>query len=215
MDRIGILVAANRQLLESYSRRTTQSLRRAVPIPLALPWLERVLADNVAKEVRKDTLVIRSLSSLTAQQPPAAETLRTLLAATKQIDTDFLARVSRAPLGILIRYERIEPIRVRRIERLLTATQRIHEAWQGRCRLRAVLRLSYPDAEFERLVFDLLSLYAEETKVLAESVRLPLILAPLRQRIVQSLNLLMRDVARELASEWAAKVAASDRFFGR
>jgi hypothetical protein len=207
MDRAGILAAANRRLLESYSQRTTQSLRAALPLPIALPWLERLLVENVAKEVRKDCLVIMRAAVIHGSGEPLSPAgLATLLVATKEIDRDFLSRVGGAPLAILIRYEQIEPIRRRRIERLLTATSRVLDVWHGRSDLRAVLRQTHPDAELERLLFDLLNLYAEETKLLGEAVRLPWPLVPLRQRIVKSLYLVMRDVAGRLAKEMSAQV---------
>lgn len=59
MDRSGALAVLNRKILEAYSRRTTDTLRAALPLRLALPHLEPVLARNVAKEMQKDALVIR------------------------------------------------------------------------------------------------------------------------------------------------------------
>jgi hypothetical protein len=55
-----LLAALNRRLLEAYSRRTIDALLRHLPLPAALPWLERLLASNVEKEVRKDRAVIIS-----------------------------------------------------------------------------------------------------------------------------------------------------------
>ena len=53
-----VLARLNRALLEAFSRRTTEALRGTLPLRLALPHLEPLLARNVAKEVRKDALVI-------------------------------------------------------------------------------------------------------------------------------------------------------------
>jgi hypothetical protein len=207
MDRSGILSAANRRLLEAYSQRTVASLRRAIPLPLALPGLEHLLRENVAKEVRKDSAVIASVAALVAaRQLPGAAEVRSLLATTRAIDAGFLAQAGGTPIGIRIPYEKIDPIRYRRIERLLGAVMRIQEAWHGRRRLREVVRVSYCATEFECLIVDLLTGYAEETKILGESVHLPWLLQPVRQHIVDSLYRLMRTTAHGLAKEWSARL---------
>jgi hypothetical protein len=206
VNRAAILSAANRHLLESYSRRTTAVLQAALPLPIALPWLERLLAENVAKEVRKNSLVIaRADATVDAGEQPDEAMVEALLAAARDIDRNFLAGMGGVPLVIRIPYERIEPIRRRRIERLLDASIRILRAWQGRYRLRAVLDQTCPGVELERLLFDLLNLYAEETRVLGEAVRLPRLLVPLRQRVVGSLYRVMQDAAGQLAMETAAR----------
>lgn len=206
MNRAGILATVNRRFLEAYSRRTTQTLRNTLRLPLALPWLERLLVENVAKEVQKDSLVIaRAAAAVASGESPGEAVLATLLAATKEIDRAFLSGVSGIPLDIVIRYEQIEPMRYRRIERLLTESIRVLEVWQGRRGLRSVLSQSYSGMELERLLLDLLNLYAQETKVLGEAVRLPRLLVPLRAGIVCSLFRVMQDAAGQLAAEWAVQ----------
>jgi hypothetical protein len=72
--------------------------------------------------------------------------------------------------------------------------------------LRAALQESFPRADLERLLGDLLRLYASETRVLSRSVQLPALLVPLRERIAQSLYEIMSDVARRLAGELSLAV---------
>jgi hypothetical protein len=158
---------------------------------LALPALEPFLAENVAKEARKDALVIRR-----AGEAPAPGTAREILAAAREIDREFLARVGAFPLRIEIPYERIEPLRLRRIELGLDTARRILGAWrQGRR-----LREAFAAGEFERRLFEMLQLYAEETQALSHAVRLPAILEPVRERVAQRLREAMIRAARALAA---------------
>jgi len=167
---------------------------------LALPALEPFLAENVAKEVRKDALVIlRAGEALAAGAPPGSEAARELLAAARAVDREFLDRVGAFPVRIDIRYERIEPLRLRRIELGLDTAYRILEAWRHGRRLREALSVE----EAERRVFGLLRLYAEETHALSHSVRLPGLLAPLRERVAQRLLEAMSGAAAGLAREVA------------
>ena len=49
-------------------------------------------------------------------------------------------------------------------------------------------------------------LYAQETRVLSRSVRLPALLIPVREHVAQSLHGIMNDTATRLAGELAAMV---------
>lgn len=212
MDRTHALAALNGKILTAYSRRTIAALRTMLPLRLVLPHLEPVLALNVDKEVRKDALVIlRAGEALDAGSPPGREAVQQLLDATKMIDRAFLERVDAFPVRIVIRYEEIAPVRMQRIECLLGAAYRILDAWGVAGRLRAALRAAYPQPDLERLLRELLRLYAVETRALSRSVRLPALLAPLRERAAQSLWEIMDDAARRLAGELARAAYRSRR----
>lgn len=205
MKRAHSLARLNGRILAAYSRRTTTALRAALPLRLALPHLEPVLALNVEKEVEKDRLVIlraRELASSTI--PDWTMVLPQLLQATQEIDRRFLARVGRFPVEIVIRYEEIAPIRARRIKLLYDAATKILAARDDTRRLRGAMHATYAREEFAQLLYDLFRLYAEETRSLSRSVRLPGPLVPLRELIAQELLNVMIRVARPLASEIAA-----------
>jgi hypothetical protein len=167
-----------------------------LPLRLALPLLEPFLAENVAKEARKDALVIRRAGeALAAGAPPGPEAAREVLSAVRVIDREFLEHVVNSPVRITIRYEHIEPLRLRRIELGLEAAYRVLDAW--RCRRR--LRDAFAPEEIERGLFDILRLYAEETRALSHSAGLPRILAPLRDRITKRLEEAMGRAALQLS----------------
>ena len=158
---------------------------------LALPALEPFLAENVAKEVRKDALVIQR-----AGEAPAPGAAREILAAAREIDREFLGRVGSFPVRIEIPYDRIEPLRLQRIELGLDTAHRILDAWRHGRRLRE----TFTAGEFEHRLFDMLRLYAEETQALSHAVRLPAILEPVRERVAQRLREAMIHAARALAA---------------
>ncbi|MDP2793761.1 MAG: hypothetical protein Q8O25_06725 [Sulfurisoma sp.] len=212
MTPVDALAAFDRGILEAYSRRTTDALRQVPPLRIALPRIEPFLALNVAKEVQKDTLVIRRAGeALRHGVVPDAAMLRQIFHATQAIDRAFLARVGGLPVGIVIRYEEIEPIRMQRIERLLGAAILILERWQRQRGVRAALRASFPRAELEQLLHDLMRLYALETQALSRSLRLPALLVPLREGIARSLYRIMNEAASRLARELTASVYRAER----
>jgi hypothetical protein len=118
------------------------------------------------------------------------------LRAAREIDREFVARLERFPLVRLrICYEDVEPIRRRRIERLLEAARALLEApWHG---IRPAARACYRRADFETRVREHLHLYAVEVHALSGSVRPALLVAPFRSR----LRALMEERANALAQE--------------
>lgn len=210
MKQARALARLNGRILHAFSQRTTTALRAALPLRLALPHLEPVLALNVAKEVRKDTLVILCASELAAEAATDWNAvLPELLQATKEIDRDFLDRVDRFPVDIVIRYEEIAPIRSRRMALLHDASKKLLAAREAESRMRGAIQAAFPREDFEFLLFELFRLYAEETRSLSRSVRLPGPLALLRELIAQELLNVMLRVARPLAAEIANKAYQS------
>lgn len=207
MNSAQALAAWNRKILEAYSRRTVDALRSILPLRLALPRIESFLAENVAKEVEKDALVIRRVgAALAVGMTPGEEMSQELLVASREIDRLFLSRVTDFPIGIVIRYEETEPVRMRRIKCLQGAACRILEAGRPQGRGRAAIRSAYPRAEFEQLIHELMRLYALEAQTLSRSLRLPALLVPLRERLAKALYGVMNDVAQTLAKEVAGIV---------
>jgi hypothetical protein len=205
MDRSTALARLNRRVLEAYSHHTTQRLRASLPLPLALPWLDRLLALNVDKEARKDALVIaRAAEAVAAGHAPDVPMAKALLEASKAIDRQFLGQAGGAPLDILIHYDAVGPVRGARIQLLLATAYRVLSAWQDRRDLRRILMDTLPAPELENTLLELLILYARETQVLGEAVRMPFLLAPLRQRVVGGLYTTMETAARGLAREVAS-----------
>lgn len=202
MNPASTLAMLNRRVLLEYSRRTTDTLRTSIPLRLALPRLEPFLKLNVAKEARKDAFVIsHAATGLLNETPPGDETPHQIFEATKEIDRDFLARVAGFPVGIVIRYEAIAPVRMQRIDCLLGASRRILDAWGPARSGRAALQSAYSRGEFEQLVRELLRLYAQETRVLSRSLSLPKLLVPLRESLAQNVFSIMNDTATQLSRE--------------
>lgn len=215
MNHVHAMAALNRKVLEVYSQRTTDKLRTVMPLRMALPSLENFLAMNVAKEVQKDAMVIGRVAENVARGlQPSKDTVGQLFDATKEIDREFLSRTGTFPVGIVIRYDEIAPLRTQRIDRLLTAAYRILDAGRavhGVRGNRSAIRAVYSRVEFERLLQDLLRLYALETRALSRSLRLPALLVPLRERLAKSLYEVMNDTATRLAQELGACVFRPDR----
>ena len=210
MERVAVLTEFDRRLLEAFSRRTTEKLRAALPLPLriALPHLEPFLAANVAKEVRKDALTIRRAGeALAVGERPGPGTAQPIFESTREIDRDFLRTVDHFPVRIRIPYDRIAPLRLQRIERVFDLAYRILREWQAGRRLRD----AFGKEEFEQRLLKVLELYVQESLALSHSVSLPALLEPVRERLARRLYGVMNDVTMHLASGIADAVYRHDR----
>ena len=205
MDRPSALAYLNARVLSAFSARTTTELRTALPLRLALPHIEPVLELNVRKEIRKDALVIRTAALETSATPDLA-TVRRLFAETRRIDDDFVTRADGFRLRVIIPYAEIEPLRVERITRLMTATGRVLVAWREHGILRSALRGAFTQIELEATLRRILDLYGREVRVLTRSVRLPLLIEPIRERLAQHLLTVMAHSGGRLAADIARAV---------
>lgn len=212
MDRVRALAGLNSRMLHEFSRRTIESLRSGLPVRLALPHIEPFLVMNVAKEARKDTLVIqRAGQAFACGSPAGKDAIDQLLEASKDIDRAFLSRIGTFPVRVVIRYEEIAPVRMRRIERLLSAAYGILDAWRDARGVRAALRAAYARPEFEQILNEMLQLYARETQLLSRSVQLPALLVPAREVLSQRLVTIMNAAATRLAGDLSRCVYRPDR----
>jgi hypothetical protein len=210
MERVAVLTELDRRMLEAFSRRTTEKLRSALPRPLriVLPRLEPFLAANVAKEVRKDALTIRRAGeALAVGERPGPGAVDQLFESTQEIDRDFLRTIDRFPVRVRIPYDRIAPLRLQRIERVLDLAYRILREWQAGSRLRD----AFGKEELEQSLLQILELYVQESLALSHSVSLPALLEPVRERLVRRLHGVMNEVITRLASEIATAVCRRDR----
>ena len=121
-----------------------------------------------------------------------------------------LARVRRFPVGIVLRYEEILPLRRQRIVQLLGAAYRILGAWRAGRGLREALRECYAPEELEAVLAGILRLYAMETRALSRAVRLPALLRPAQDSIGRRLYDIMDAQGARLARDAARGVPGED-----
>jgi hypothetical protein len=187
--------------LHAYSRRCLGALRPS--LRAALAPVEPMLALNVEKEVRKDALIIAR-----AAQPAPREGWSALLAQAREIDREFLARLGRSPLRLEIRYDEVEPIRRRRMERLLDAAARLLALpWRG---LRPAVRACYDERDFAAVLVEHLRLYTLEVHALNRSLRVPALISLARRVVADRLRAIMDQESKALAPQVARLVFLKD-----
>jgi len=201
MNRVKVLCAMDRVMMEAFSRRTVAGLKGHTLFRLTLPAFQSFLDINVAKEVKKDRMVIARAATVqqSAIEPGPAH-VAALLREAREIDQTFLRKATVFPIDIQIHYQDIEHYRQQRIELLLQASYRILTQWQGQHSFRAAVNALYNEAQFRDLLHDILRLYAMETRMLSRSVRIPHLLNLARDAATRTISKVMEQQAQALAN---------------
>ncbi len=134
MNRVNVLCAMDRVMMEAFSQRTVEGLKDHTLFRLALPAFQSFLDINVGKEVEKDRVVI-SLAARMHQSgtKPGPAQVTALLQEARAIDQTFLRKATMFPIDIRIQYQDIERYRQQRIELLLQTSYHILTQWQAAC----------------------------------------------------------------------------------
>ncbi len=200
MNRVKVLCAMDRVMMETFSRRTVAGLKGHTLFRLTLPAFQSFLDVNVGKEVEKDRMVIaRAARIRQSGTEPGPTHVADLLQEARQIDQSFLRKTTAFPINIQIRYQDIERYRQQRIELLLQASYRILTQWQAGCSFRAAVNALYNEAQFRDLILDILRLYAMETRMLSRSVRIPHLLSLARDAATRTIRNVMEQQADAVA----------------
>jgi len=201
------LARLNARLLRLFSSRTLTALRGIAPLRPVLSHLEPLLELNLAKEIDKDARVFRAAAEIVDRAAVTQATaVQAVLEASRRIDQDFLTRAGSFPVRIEIRYDQVLPFRRRRVERLLEEACAILRDWPAAGSARAAIRSKHGPSKLEATVNEILRLYTGEVRILSRSVRLPLLLVPLRELAAQRLSEVMSDVGARLAQDVTAAV---------
>ena len=207
MNRVKLLCAMDRVMMEAFSQRTVEGLKGYALFRLTLPAFQSFLDINVGKEIEKDRMVILQADNVHRSGiEPGPDHVTTLLQQAREIDKTFVRKATVFPIDIKIRYQDIEHYRQQRIELLLQESYRILTQWQNRQSFRATVNKLYSEAEFRDLLHEILRLYAMETRMLSHSVRIPRLLALARNTVTQAITSVMEQEAEALAKTLAKMV---------
>ena len=207
MNRVKVLCAMNRFMMETFSQSTVEGLKGHTLFRLALPPFQSFLNINVGKEVEKDRRVITQAAKmhLSGTKPDPVH-VAILLQEAREIDQIFVRSAAAFPIDIQIQYKDIENYRQQRIELLLQTSYSILTQWQNMSSFRTAVNELYNEAQFRCLLHDILRLYAMETRMLSRSVRIPRLLTLARDAVTHTITDVMEQEAEVLAISLAHKV---------
>jgi hypothetical protein len=194
-------------MMREFSARTVRQLESHTLFRLLLPVFRSFLEINVRKEIDKDRLaILRAAAAWRAGGAPGPADVDALLQQAREVDQRFLREAAVFPVNIRIEYRELEPFRRRRVEMLLAAAHGLFTRWETVPRFRAAVAAQYTRAEFEKLLHEIMRLYAAETRALSRSVNIPSLFNTARDSVSDTVYSVMTGVAGELAVELTRRV---------
>ncbi len=210
-DTSAALTEFDRTLLREYSVRTLHALERHRSIRLVMPLFQKIMWANVDKEFDKDRMVIETgVTAAASGASPADVDTDALFGRTRDVDRTFIQKLSGLPVTLDLHYERIRPVRIRRIERLLEFVFKVCRGWQPTGGMTLTVRTSFEPDELQEALSELLHLYAQETRFVCDGARLRgparLVGRILSDRVAQA----MQSVKDNVAEDVRRRIYASD-----
>lgn len=207
MDKSRILFAMNAFMMREFSQRTVIGLKEYKLFKFLLPPFKSFLEINLDKEIDKQReIILCAMEAMKLDRPPADIYTHQLLQKARQIDQIFLHKASSISSAIDIPYHEIDQIRQRRIEHLIEAIYQILVEWKDTVKFRAVIAELYNRDQFQLFLKEILHLYIMETKILSNSVKIPLKLSRFSDSLKETVHTVMKNVADELVPDLTSKV---------
>jgi len=194
-------------MMREFSQQTIDSLKTYKLFKLLLPPFKSFIEINLEKEIDKThAVVFCAVEAVRLGQPPDHTYTEQLLRQSRDIDQAFLQNAHSLSSAIQINYPEIDQVRQRRIELVIDAAYQVLAHWQGRKALRQVITGLYNREQFSMLLFEILNLYIEETRVLSKSVKIPRQLTRFRDSLLNTVHAVMRQVAGQLVPDLTGRI---------
>ncbi|MEJ2183814.1 MAG: hypothetical protein P8Y66_09835 [Nitrospirota bacterium] len=197
------LCAKHGELLHEFDRRSIRLLRRRHPkMAAAMPFFSDFRDANVQKEIEKDCLAIRQAVNDFGNEADPDDVFKM----TKDVDRNFLRRISRLPVKVNVDYDAIKPVRMARIGLLTEAVQTLLSRLHSSSSLAEAARRAYSPEEVRELIRRFLSLYIRETELLERETKLPPLIGRAATALSDALIQAMKEASRGLAEDCIEKL---------
>jgi hypothetical protein len=211
IDRVAALCDWDSAMLQDFNSRSIQRLKnRHRGFRTAMPLFNGFKDANVQKEVKKDRIIIEHAAARYDDASDVREIdADKIFEMTKSVDRAFLETLALPALSPSLDYARIKPIRMERIRTLAGAVDRILGRWEDSMALEEATKNAYSRRELRGVIKDILRLYTEETRSLAQAIKLPPFMGLAVRSLAQSLYEAMEETCGELADEYAGRIFSS------
>jgi hypothetical protein len=202
MDKVDILCMKDETILLEFSRRCIEKVTEHVAFKIIRPLIRHFMDDNVMKEIQKDRIIIEHAASVFDVSNNASDVdIDAIFKKTKEVDKEFIDKVSLPPLSLDVKYEDIEGIRKERIIVMARAVFDLLDNWDDHETFIAVIKDTYTEEHFREVVFSILHLYNRETEMISNSVKILSPFAGTKSVFTKKLFPIMEETAQEVVNE--------------
>ncbi len=173
MDKVNLICSKNTTMMHEFSKRCILSLKTHFMFKMFFSFIQDFLEENVLKEIEKDELIIKDTATVFDDGNDVDKVdVDSIFEKTKDIDKEFVNKVSILPLLIDIRYDDIMDIRKKRIQIMSRTVFDLLSHWKDSTPFVSIIRGAYTEEHFKEIIGELLHLYSLETRTLSNSVKL-------------------------------------------
>ncbi len=213
MDKVEELCSRDKDLLYKFSKLTLNRLSGVSLLVRPLQIFKRRMDINVMKEVEKDRLIVERASAVFnrgGEVGPAY--IDEVFEKTKDVDREYIRKLSLPLVSIEVRYEDIEDIRKQRIGCLSRAVCSLLSAWDDSGSFEDAVKTTFSAGRFQETISDILHLYSLETMKLNRSIKLPPPFHRGMESFTEALFEAMEEATKEVADGCVQKIygAAND-----
>ncbi len=173
MDKANLICRKNTTMMHEFSKRCISSFKTHFMFKMFFSLIQDFLEENVLKEIEKDELIIKDTATVFDDGNDVDKVdVDGIFEKTKDIDKEFVNKVSILPLLIDIRYDDIKDIRKKRIQIMSRTVFDLLSHWKDSTPFVNTVRNTYTEQHFKKIISEILHLYSLETRTLSNSVKL-------------------------------------------
>ncbi len=201
----------DRELMIEFSKLCVGRLGKHLSLKFFLSLFQHVLDANVHKEIEKDRLIIRRAAAwFDMGRNRIALDVDGLFEMTRDIDNDFIKKLSTPLFSIDVRYEDFSEIRKRRIVSLANMVFDLSANWQDTLSFNDNVRSTYPEKKYCEVLDELLHLYNVETRMLSHSFTFHGPAGRIKDLFAEKLFATMEKTSAEIAAKYTRKIYGSN-----
>jgi hypothetical protein len=217
MSKVGALCDNDREMMLEFSGLCVRRLNNYLPLKLFLSLFQHFLDANVLKEIEKDRLIIEHAAVGFERGKERLEMdVNGLFEMTREVDKEFVKKLSNPVFSIEVRYDDFAEIRKKRILSLINMVFDLLCNWQDASPFPEIVKRTFAEKSYREVLGEVLHLYNIETRMLSNSITLHGPAGRVKDLFTEKLFATMEKTAGDIAVAYARKVyvapiSASDR----
>jgi len=174
MDKVEELCSRDKDFLYKFSKITLQRLSGISLLARPLQIFKKRMDINVMKEVEKDRLIVELASAVFRRGGEVGPAyVDEVFEKTKDVDREYIRKLSLPLVSIEVRYEDFADIRKQRIGCLSRAVCSLLSSWDDSESFEDAVKTTFSAERFHETITDILHLFNLETMKLNRSIKLP------------------------------------------
>jgi hypothetical protein len=209
VSKVAALCDNDKEMMMEFSRLCVKRLNNHLPLKLVLSPFQHFLDANVLKEIEKDRIIIEYAAAAFDRGTDRTDVnVAVLFEMTKQVDREFIKKLSNPFFSLEVRYDDVAEIRKRRIVSFVNMVFELLRHWQDALPFRAVVKRVYTAESYREVLGEVLNLYNIETRMLNNSITFHGPAGKVKDLFAEKLFAAMGKTAEDITVAYTRKIFA-------